>query len=227
MDAGYDYVGGVRRTREDAWWRRTASHAMNGLREKHHPYQDDRPGLHAARVQPRYRRTPSRQAAKSASYIPALAYTFANNPTEIDVGHEERAAGESKYSLYKLIRLNFDLVTGFSLVPLQMFSMFGMLVSPAHCHVLDRIVVVMLSGCSRGLAGIFSRRCRSLVGSRHPAFLPDRDVLFGLGSDRRVRRPDLPAGARALHDSACYTIQRVASGRHLLRADQRRSAPGD
>ena len=32
-------------------------------------------------------------------------------------------AGESKYSLYKLIRLNFDLVTGFSLVPLQFFSM--------------------------------------------------------------------------------------------------------
>ena len=45
------------------------------------------------------------------------------------MAHEERTAGESKYSLYKLIRLNFDLVTGFSLVPLQLFSMFGMLVS--------------------------------------------------------------------------------------------------
>ena len=33
-----------------------------------------------------------------------------------------RTPGESKYSLYKLIRLNFDLVTGFSVVPLQMFS---------------------------------------------------------------------------------------------------------
>src|SRR5207342_3663253 len=33
------------------------------------------------------------------------------------------------YPLYKLIRLNFDLITGFSLVPLQLFSMFGMLVS--------------------------------------------------------------------------------------------------
>jgi undecaprenyl-phosphate 4-deoxy-4-formamido-L-arabinose transferase len=41
------------------------------------------------------------------------------------VEHEERAAGESKYSLYSLIRLNFDLVTGFSLVPLQLFSMLG------------------------------------------------------------------------------------------------------
>ena len=64
-----------------------------------------------------------------STYIPALAYTFAANPTEVEVAHEERAAGESKYSLYKLIRLNFDLITGFSLVPLQLFSMFGMLVS--------------------------------------------------------------------------------------------------
>jgi undecaprenyl-phosphate 4-deoxy-4-formamido-L-arabinose transferase len=64
-----------------------------------------------------------------STYIPALAYTFAAQPTEVEVGHEERAAGESKYSLYKLIRLNFDLVTGFSLVPLQLFSMFGMAVS--------------------------------------------------------------------------------------------------
>jgi len=45
------------------------------------------------------------------------------------VEHEERAAGESKYSLYSLIRLNFDLMTGFSLVPLQWFSMLGILVS--------------------------------------------------------------------------------------------------
>jgi undecaprenyl-phosphate 4-deoxy-4-formamido-L-arabinose transferase len=64
-----------------------------------------------------------------STFIPALAYTFARRPTEVEVAHEERAAGKSKYSLYKLIRLNFDLITGFSLAPLQLFSMFGMLVS--------------------------------------------------------------------------------------------------
>jgi undecaprenyl-phosphate 4-deoxy-4-formamido-L-arabinose transferase len=63
------------------------------------------------------------------TYIPALAYTYAANPTEIEVAHEERAAGESKYSLYKLTRLNFDLITGFSIVPLQMYSLLGFLVS--------------------------------------------------------------------------------------------------
>jgi undecaprenyl-phosphate 4-deoxy-4-formamido-L-arabinose transferase len=63
------------------------------------------------------------------TFIPALAYTFARNPAEVVVGHEERAAGESKYSLYSLIRLNFDLVTGFSVVPLQWFSMAGIGIS--------------------------------------------------------------------------------------------------
>ena len=64
-----------------------------------------------------------------STFIPALAYTFASNPTEVDVEHAERAAGKSHYPLYKLIRLNFDLITGFSLVPLQLFSMFGMVVA--------------------------------------------------------------------------------------------------
>jgi len=63
------------------------------------------------------------------TFIPALAYTFAATPTEIEVEHEPRTAGESKYSLYQLIRLNFDLVTGFSIIPLQWFSLIGTLLS--------------------------------------------------------------------------------------------------
>ena len=128
MDAGHDYVGGVRRTREDSLWRRVASSAMNRLRERitHIRMTDQGCMLRA------YSREIAAAVAASrevSTYIPALAYTFAANPTEVDVAHEERAAGESKYSIYKLIRLNFDLITGFSLVPLQLFSMFGMLVS--------------------------------------------------------------------------------------------------
>ncbi len=63
------------------------------------------------------------------TFIPALAYLFAHNPVEIEVRHEARHAGESKYSFYKLIRLNFDLMTGFTVVPLQLFSMLGMGIS--------------------------------------------------------------------------------------------------
>jgi len=69
------------------------------------------------------------QCGEVNTFVPALAYRFARKPTEVVVEHEERSAGESKYSLYSLIRLNFDLVTGFSLVPLQIFSMLGMMMS--------------------------------------------------------------------------------------------------
>ena len=71
------------------------------------------------------------QCNENNTFIPALAYTFAANPIEITVKHEERFAGESKYSIYQLIRLNFDLVTGFSVMPLQIFSILGMLLSLA------------------------------------------------------------------------------------------------
>jgi len=128
MDAGHDYVGGVRRTREDSWWRRIASRAMNRLRERiTHIKMSDQGCM--LRAYSREIVTAVAASREVSTFIPALAYTFAASPTEIEVEHAERAAGESKYSLYKLIRLNFDLITGFSLVPLQMFSMFGMLVA--------------------------------------------------------------------------------------------------
>ena len=58
-----------------------------------------------------------------------MAQTFAANPCEIAVAHAERSEGESKYSFYKLIRLNFDLMTGFSVVPLQLFALMGIMTS--------------------------------------------------------------------------------------------------
>src|SRR3990172_6360382 len=79
------------------------------------------------------------------TYIPALAYTFAQRPVEIEVEHEERAAGESKYSLYQLIRLNFDLMTAFSLVPLQTYSLAGMLISLASILFVGYLAVRRLS----------------------------------------------------------------------------------
>ncbi len=128
MRAGHDYVGGVRRTREDSWWRRTASRAMNRLRERTTRIRMTDQGC-MLRAYSRDIVDAVAASREISTFIPALAYTFASRPTEVEVGHEERVAGDSKYSLYKLIRLNFDLITGFSLVPLQMFSMFGMAVS--------------------------------------------------------------------------------------------------
>ncbi len=128
MDAGYDYVGTIRRKRNDIWWRHAASRAMNRLRERITRIKMTDQGC-MLRAYSRRVIDLINQCSEMNTYVPALAYQFSQNPTEIVVGHEERAAGESKYSIYSLIRLNFDIVTGFSLVPLQMFSLGGMIVS--------------------------------------------------------------------------------------------------
>jgi undecaprenyl-phosphate 4-deoxy-4-formamido-L-arabinose transferase len=128
MREGYDYVGSIRRKRQDSAWRTYASKAMNHLRERITNIKITDQG-NMLRAYGRNVIDLVNQCAEVNTFVPALAYRFARNPTEIIVEHEERAAGESKYSLYSLIRLNFDLVTGFSLVPLQFFSMMGILMS--------------------------------------------------------------------------------------------------
>jgi undecaprenyl-phosphate 4-deoxy-4-formamido-L-arabinose transferase len=126
--AGHDYVGTVRRMRNDSAFRRIASKAMNGLRERITRIEMTDQGC-MLRAYDRALVDTLNACREVNTFIPALAYTFAASPTEIEVAHEERFAGESKYSLYRLIRLNFDLVTGFSIVPLQWFSLIGMLLS--------------------------------------------------------------------------------------------------
>jgi undecaprenyl-phosphate 4-deoxy-4-formamido-L-arabinose transferase len=125
---GHDYVGTIRRQREDSAWRRYASRAMNGLRERITRIQMTDQGC-MLRAYDRPLVETLNACREANTFIPALAYTFAASPVEIEVGHEERHAGVSKYSLYSLIRLNFDLMTGFSTVPLQWFSLIGTLLS--------------------------------------------------------------------------------------------------
>ena len=125
---GHDYVGTIRANRQDSWFRKAASRAMNHLRQRITRITMTDQGC-MLRGYSRRIVDLVRQCNESNTFIPALAYTFAANPTEIEVKHEERFAGESKYSLYQLIRLNFDLVTGFSVMPLQLFSIFGMLLA--------------------------------------------------------------------------------------------------
>ncbi len=128
MDKGHDYVGTIRRLRQDTVFRRYASRAMNRLREKLTRIKMTDQGC-MLRAYSRDIVEAINKCREVNTFIPALAFTFAQNPIEVEVGHEERMAGESKYSLYQLIRLNFDLVTGFSIAPLQTFSFFGIVLA--------------------------------------------------------------------------------------------------
>jgi len=77
---------------------------------------------------------------------------------EVPIAHEERFAGRSKYSLYSLIRLNFDLITGFSVVPLQLFSMIGMVVALMSAMLFVVLIVrrIWYGSEAEGLFTLFS-----------------------------------------------------------------------
>ena len=92
MDRATTTSASIRRSARTAW-RRWASRAMNRLRERLTAHRDDRPGLHVARLQPQRGRQLINQCSEINTFIPALAYTFARNPAEVEVGHEERAGG--------------------------------------------------------------------------------------------------------------------------------------
>jgi undecaprenyl-phosphate 4-deoxy-4-formamido-L-arabinose transferase len=125
IESGYDVVGGWRENRQDSLFRKIASKIVNkiiswstGVKLKDYGCM-----LRA------YRREIVQQICKCSeisSFIPALANTFARSIAEIEVPHRDRAQGRSKYSLARLIRLNFDLMTGFSLFPIQAISTFGL-----------------------------------------------------------------------------------------------------
>jgi undecaprenyl-phosphate 4-deoxy-4-formamido-L-arabinose transferase len=128
MDSGADYVGTVRKNRHDAYWRKAASRLMNRFREQTTHIRITDQGC-MLRGYDREIVDAINSCVEVSTFVPALGYTFARNPVEIEVAHAERAVGQSKYSLFRLIRLNFDLMTGFSVVPLQFFSMAGMVIS--------------------------------------------------------------------------------------------------
>jgi undecaprenyl-phosphate 4-deoxy-4-formamido-L-arabinose transferase len=171
MDEGYDYVGSIRRQRSDSWWRHVASRAMNGLREKITRIKMTDQGC-MFRAYDRGIIDAINSCKEVNTFIPALAYSFARNPAEVVVGHEERAAGESKYSLYSLIRLNFDLMTRFSLVPLQMFSMLGIMISVLSGFFVVFLVMrrIIMGPEAEGLFTLFAI-----------AFLLIGITLFGIG----------------------------------------------
>lgn len=130
IEQGHDVVGGRRANRQDLAWRKAVSRFSNIVRKKITTIDM---GDHGCMLRAYKRSIIDHiiEIGDASPFITALSQELAGNPCEIDVGHEQRAAGKSNYNLYKLIRYNFDLITGFSLVPLQLFTLTGMLCSAA------------------------------------------------------------------------------------------------
>lgn len=129
IEAGHDVVNTYRQDRQDSWWRLQVSKWHNQIRALMMPKLKMRDEGCMLRAYSRYIVDLMASTGETTTFIPALALTYASNPTEVCVLHAERSAGTSSYNFYKLIRYNFDLVTGFSIFPLQVFTMIGVFIS--------------------------------------------------------------------------------------------------
>lgn len=127
-DEGYDVVGSVRVPRADSWFRRFASYLTNQtIRAATGVHMHDYGCMLRA-----YRRPivdAMLQCHERSTFIPVLANTFARRTTEVEVSHSERRAGTSKYNLWKLINLQFDLLTSMTTFPIRLLSLLGTLIS--------------------------------------------------------------------------------------------------
>jgi len=125
MEEGdYDVVGTIRKERKDSFLRTFPSRIINAVTRKMTKVNMSDWGC----MLRAYRRNVVERMVnchEHSTFIPALATYFSKKVTEIEVGHQERHAGESHYSLRKLINLQFDLVSSFSDFPLKLIMYAG------------------------------------------------------------------------------------------------------
>jgi undecaprenyl-phosphate 4-deoxy-4-formamido-L-arabinose transferase len=97
------------------------------------------------------------QCRERSTFIPVLANTFAHKVTEIPVGHSERTDGDSKYSFWKLINLQFDLLTSITTFPLRVLSVVGGLISFFGIGLgLLILVLRLIHGAAWAAEGVFT-----------------------------------------------------------------------
>jgi undecaprenyl-phosphate 4-deoxy-4-formamido-L-arabinose transferase len=128
MDRGVDVVGTVRENRQDTLFRRCASALVNRIVQRATGVM-----MHDYGCMLRaYRRSIVKamlQCCERSTFIPILANSFAGSTAEIPVRHAAREKGQSKYSIFKLISLQFDLLTSMSTFPLRLLSFMGAVIS--------------------------------------------------------------------------------------------------
>lgn len=156
IDEGYDVVGTVRVHRHDTLFRRLASRLANRLTRLSTGARLSDYGcmLRAYRAEVVKALC---AADEHSTFIPVLAEMYASRVTEVPVAHAERQRGTSKYNVGKLLLLQLDLLTSFSLIPLRATMAVGILT--ALVATLSAAVLValrLLEGPDWAVSGVFT-----------------------------------------------------------------------
>jgi len=124
IDDGYDVVGSVRADRQDVFARKLFSGIINSIVRRSTGVQMHDYGC-MLRAYKRRVVDAMLQCRERSTFIPVLANLFAKRVTEIPVAHAARAAGDSNYSVIKLVNLQFDLLTCMTAGPLRLLTWVG------------------------------------------------------------------------------------------------------
>ena len=128
IEKGNDVVGTMRMHRQDSFFRRIASAVVNkAVRQATGVMMHDYGCM--LRAYRRFIIDAMLQCSERSTFIPILANSFAGTTSEISVKHDSRNIGTSKYSLLKLVSLQFDLLTSMSTFPLRLLSIIGLFVA--------------------------------------------------------------------------------------------------
>jgi undecaprenyl-phosphate 4-deoxy-4-formamido-L-arabinose transferase len=156
LEEGFDVVGTVRVNRQDTLFRKIPSFLINKAVQKAtgvkmHDYGCMLRGYRRSIV------TAMLQCHERSTFIPILANSFARRTVELDVQHANRTAGDSKYNLFKLINLQFDLLTSMTTFPLRLLSMVGGIVSIAGIGFgVTLILLRLVFGAHWAAEGVFT-----------------------------------------------------------------------
>jgi undecaprenyl-phosphate 4-deoxy-4-formamido-L-arabinose transferase len=126
LDEGYEVVVGYRSSRQAPFWRKALSRIYNWLIYKYTGTKLKDYGS-MLRVYRREVIEVLKTCRERSHYITALVGWLGVSTAEVEVIHDTRASGSSKYSIPKLIKINYDLMTSFSALPIQIVSATGFL----------------------------------------------------------------------------------------------------
>ena len=156
LEKGADVVGTIRTPRHDPLFRKICSYITNKMVQKAtgvmmHDYgcmlRGYRREIVAAML----------KCHERSTFIPILANSFARHATEIEVKHAARSAGDSKYSTWRLINLQFDLVTSMTTFPLRLLTIIGGIIAMIGVGFgLFLFIMRLIHGAEWAVSGVFT-----------------------------------------------------------------------
>lgn len=128
FNEGYDLVYGIRKNRQDHFFKRLSSAFFWKMIRLLSGY--DIPENQAMlRVMSRAYVDNFKKISERNRFLGGLFAWVGFNQIGVEIKHGQRFGGRSKYNLWKMIKLTFHAITSFSYFPLQLAGLVGLLIS--------------------------------------------------------------------------------------------------